>query len=147
MKYITKSRQETENLGREFARGLSGGEKVCLYGNLGAGKTTFVSGIVKYFRPAVRVLSPTFIIVRHYHFQDMPVNNLLHADLYRLENRQSIEAIGLGDFINQPKTVLMIEWAEKLGMLLPADRIDISFKILKGNKREIKYEEVNSKSS
>src|SRR3989339_1119927 len=101
MKYITWSARETSNLGRELAARLKGGEVVCLYGNLGSGKTTFISGVVNYFKPKTRVLSPTFIIVRHYRFNKPPVKNLLHADLYRLEDKPSIEALGLADFLHQ----------------------------------------------
>src|SRR3990167_9714860 len=89
MKYTTGSPRETSDLGRALAARLCGGEVVCLYGDLGSGKTTFISGVINFFRPKTRVLSPTFIIVRHYRFDKAPVKNFLHADLYRLDNKSS----------------------------------------------------------
>ena len=139
MKYITWSPRETSDLGRELAARLSGGEVVCLYGDLGSGKTTFISGVINYFRPKTRVLSPTFIIVRHYRFDKAPIINLFHADLYRLENKLSVKALGLAEYWTDPDTVFLMEWAEKMAGQLPENRIDISFRITGRDKREIIY--------
>src|SRR3989338_10219997 len=139
MKYITWSPRETSDLGRELAARLSGGEVVCLYGDLGSGKTTFISGVINYFRPKTRVLSPTFIIVRHYRFDKAPIINLFHADLYRLENKLSVKALGLAEYWTDPGTVFLMEWAEKMAGELPENRIDISFRITGRDKREIIY--------
>ena len=138
MKYITWSPRETSDLGRELAARLSGGEVVCLYGDLGSGKTTFISGVINYFRPKTRV-SPTFIIVRHYRFDKAPIINLFHADLYRLENKLSVKALGLAEYWTDPDTVFLMEWAEKMAGQLPENRIDISFRITGRDKREIIY--------
>jgi len=139
MKYITWSARETSNLGRELAARLKGGEVVCLYGNLGSGKTTFISGVVNYFRPKTRVLSPTFIIVRHYRFDKAPVKNLFHADLYRLEKKSSVKALGLAEYWTYADSVFLIEWADKMAGQLPEKRIDISFRITGRDRREIIY--------
>ena len=139
MKYITWSARETSNLGRELAARLKGGEVVCLYGNLGSGKTTFISGVVNYFRPKTRVLSPTFIIVRHYRFDKAPIKNLFHADLYRLDNKSSIKSLGLVEYWADPHSVFLMEWADKMAGQLPEKRIDISFRITGRDRREIIY--------
>lgn len=137
-KYTTYSRKETYELGRGIAQSLKGGEVLAFYGELGAGKTTFITGLVNYFLPGRRVLSPTFIIVRHYHPENKMINYLVHADLYRLNNINEIEDLGLAEYINQPKSVVLIEWADRMKNLLPAKRIDIFFDIIDENRRKVK---------
>ena len=124
MKYITGSPGETSDLGRALAARLCAGEVVCLYGDLGSGKTTFISGVINFFRPKTRVLSPTFIIVRHYRFDKAPVKNLFHADLYRLDNKSSIKSLGLVEYWSDPHSVFLMEWADKMAGQLPEKRID-----------------------
>ena len=126
MKHInTKSIDETVRLGREFAATLKGGEAVCLYGDLGAGKTVFVKGVIDYFIPGKRVLSPTFIIVRHYPTNNKTIKEIIHVDLYRLDTQKDIVSIGLRQFLHKPDSVVLIEWAQKLGVYLPQKRIDV----------------------
>ena len=139
-KYITKNQKETFDLGKNIANTLKGGEVVALYGNLGAGKTTFTTGLVNNFIPAKRVLSPTFIIVRHYYPRNKPVKKIIHADLYRLNKLIEISGLGLTEYFNNPSTVMLIEWADRMKKLLPTKRTDIFFKIKSENTREIKIE-------
>ena len=139
MKYKTGNKEETYKLGHRFGASLKGGETLALYGGLGAGKTTLVSGIINYFIPGVRVLSPTFIIVRHYYPQLKNIKHLVHADLYRLENDSQIIDLGLEDFFCQPSSVVLIEWAEKMKKILPKDRIDVHLKVVSQSVREINY--------
>jgi tRNA threonylcarbamoyladenosine biosynthesis protein TsaE len=120
---------QTQKAGSSLAANLNGGEVLCLYGDLGAGKTTFLHGLVHFYLPKKRVLSPTFIIVRHYEVMHHTIKIFLHADLYRLENIQEIADIGLFERIYKKDTIIAIEWAEKLGSLLPKKRIDIYFSI------------------
>src|SRR3989344_7709025 len=102
MKHInTKSIDETVRLGREFAATLKGGEAVCLYGDLGAGKTVFVKGIIDYFIPGKRVLSPTFIIVRHYTSKSSAIKDIIHIDLYRIDTQKDMESVGLSQYLNK----------------------------------------------
>ena len=126
MKQIkTNSKEETVQVGREFAATLKGGEVACLYGDLGAGKTVFVKGVIGYFIPGKRVLSPTFIIVRHYSVKNTTVEEIIHIDLYRIDSQKDMESIGLRQFLHKPGSVVLIEWAQKLGVYLPQKRIDV----------------------
>ena len=99
---------------------------LCLYGDLGSGKTTFAQGFAKGLGWKNRILSPTFIIVRRY---QIPSSDLLlvHMDLYRIKTPYDITNLGFDEFIEDPHAYILIEWAEKLGRLMPAKRIDIRF--------------------
>lgn len=142
MKFLSHNPKETVNFGKKIAGEMKGGEALCLYGNLGSGKTTFVRGLINYFLPSLRILSPTFIIVRQYHIRDGIIKNILHVDLYRLTTERQIEDIGITEYLNQPDTIVAVEWAQKLKNLLPAKRIDIRFQIKTSSERiiTVKYE-------
>ena len=137
MKRITNSKEETQAFARNFAKKLHGGELVLLQGDLGSGKTTFVAGLINYFIPHARVLSPTFTIVRHYKVEHSRISDVYHVDLYRLETQSEIEKLHIWELIYKPKYVILIEWAEKLGVLLPKKRIDVNITILSNDRREI----------
>lgn len=137
----TKNQDETYMAGQKIASTLKGGEVLTLYGELGAGKTTFTRGVINFFLPQVRVLSPTFIIVRHYYPEHKLISHIVHADLYRLDNLNEIEELGLEEFMNKSRTVLLIEWADRMKSLIPKDRMDIMFLAKSDNKRKIVYEQ------
>lgn len=121
---ITKSPQETAKVGERLA--LSGASLVCLYGGLGSGKTTFAQGFAKGLGITHRLLSPTFIIVRRY---EIPQRDLwfYHVDLYRISSEKEIEGVGLAEIFADPSAIILVEWADRLGKLLPKNRLDIRF--------------------
>ena len=136
---ITKNFEETQELGEEFAKKLRGGEVLCLYGDLGSGKTTFVQGLAKGLGINGRIISPTFIIMRTYGVeqQELTINTFYHVDLYRVANERDIEGLGLLEVLNDPQTVVVIEWPEKMENLLPENRMDIIFTYQGDDQREI----------
>ena len=144
MEYISNSDTETRKISEQFASRLKGGEVLCLYGDLGAGKTVFVQGMVNYFLPGKRVLSPTFTIVRHYSSLHDIIKTIYHIDLYRLEKSDEISPLGLSEFMHKPDTIVAIEWAEKLGKHLPQERIDISLKTLSDQSRSITVDQTHA---
>jgi tRNA threonylcarbamoyladenosine biosynthesis protein TsaE len=110
----------TEALGAAIARRLDFGDAVCLYGPLGAGKTTLARGLIRALtRPDEDVPSPTFTLVQFYD-SDPP---LAHFDLYRLERPDEAYEIGLDDALEDG--AVLIEWPERLEGRLPPDRLDI----------------------
>ena len=132
---ITQSAKETQDYGQTVADSLKPPAIFCLYGELGSGKTTFTQGFAKGVGIKNRLLSPTFIIVRRY---DLPENSLLyHVDLYRLNSTDEMEKLGLSEMFAGPDAFVVIEWAERLGDLLPEDRIDIHFSVLDDGKHKI----------
>jgi tRNA threonylcarbamoyladenosine biosynthesis protein TsaE len=108
--FITKTTQETRNLGMAFSALLKGGDIIFLKGNLGSGKTTFTQGIVKAFGNKNFVRSSSFMLVNEYKIP----NNLkfFHLDLYRLEPA-SVWDIGIEEYIYS-NNISLIEWAERL---------------------------------
>lgn len=131
---ITNSFEETQKAGFDFAKTLKGGDVVCLHGDLGGGKTTFVQGLAKGLGIEKKIISPTFIIMRSY---ELGSKNFYHVDLYRVENERDIEGLGLLDLMENEDAIVVIEWAEKIEDNLPEKRKDIFFEYLDEDKREI----------
>jgi tRNA threonylcarbamoyladenosine biosynthesis protein TsaE len=118
---------ETENKMRTFGQALglqlNGGEIIELIGDVGAGKTTLVKGIAIGLNITDNVQSPSFTINRVYEGRDSI--SLSHYDFYRLSDA-GIMADELAEVINEPKIVTIIEWAEAVQNVLPADRLTIN---------------------
>ncbi|HRN95978.1 MAG TPA: tRNA (adenosine(37)-N6)-threonylcarbamoyltransferase complex ATPase subunit type 1 TsaE [Candidatus Levybacteria bacterium] len=138
---ITHSADQTIQFGEEFAQTLQSGDVVCLYGDLGAGKTTLAKGIAKGLGIVTRVISPTFSLVREHNVSvknsELKIKKLYHIDLYRLEKKEEIQSIGITDILSDENGVVLIEWAEKLGDLLPKKRIQIEITTLSDAERKI----------
>lgn len=139
-----KNLQELENLVKEFLISLSTKTKtdtatvIALSGDLGAGKTTFVQILAKELGVKEVVNSPTFSIIKKYPINShLPYKNLVHMDAYRLEGLSELKPLGLFEILADPKSLVCIEWAEKIKDILPKDHIKLSLKIQDGQKREV----------
>ncbi|MGF1671081.1 MAG: tRNA (adenosine(37)-N6)-threonylcarbamoyltransferase complex ATPase subunit type 1 TsaE [Balneolaceae bacterium] len=121
---MSHSEDETMNIASEFAKSVDVGDIICLYGNLGAGKTQFVKGFVREFgiNPDV-VTSPTFSIIQEY-IGTIPV---YHFDFYRLEKPEESLEIGVEEYFFG-NGVCIIEWPERLEGFLPEHCIRIEIK-------------------
>jgi tRNA threonylcarbamoyladenosine biosynthesis protein TsaE len=144
---ITNSKEETVTLAERFAQTLKSGDFLAFYGDLGSGKTTFIQGLAKGLGIQRRIISPTFIIVRHYVLEPKTENvkpkNFYHIDLYRTESRHDLLSVGLDEIIQDKNNIVALEWAEKMGEMLPKRRIDVHMEYLGDNRRKIsirKYE-------
>lgn len=138
---ITKNAQETSEFGKKIGNSLrpidKGGAVVyCLFGELGSGKTTFIQGFARGLGITSRLLSPTFIIVRRYSLQQKFIY-FYHIDLYRITSRNELEGLGLAEILSDPKSIVAIEWAEKLGKMLPNERTDIHFDTMEDGRHKI----------
>ena len=133
----TQNLRETQEFARDFAKNLKAGDVLCLYGNLGSGKTSFVQGLAKGLGITRRIISPTFIIARRYKIGDL---NFYHIDLYRTQTLQDLRSIGIDEILEDDKNIVAIEWAEKLLDLIPKKRIDLKFEYIDENKRKITLE-------
>ncbi len=117
---VLRSPQHTHRLGHCLGALLQGGEVLALFGELGAGKTSLVKGIADgLLAEPTEVSSPTFTLIHEYQGR-LP---LVHSDLYRLTAAQ-LEDTGLNDYVDG-HTVTAIEWADRWGDDLPADRLDV----------------------
>lgn len=149
LEFVTKSAEQTLNLGKRVAASLLGGEILALVGELGAGKTTFVQGLAKGLGIKKRVISPTFIIVRKYilpitNHQSL-IANFHHVDLYRLEENleNEIKNLGLDEIWGKKENIVAIEWAEKIKNLIPKNATWIYFETLDEDNRAIKIRREN----
>ena len=123
LQVVSRNSVDTEMLGEQVGHLLEAGDIVCLYGELGSGKTVLTKGMARGLgvTPERAVRSPSFVLMHCYQGR-VPV---YHADLYRLDGPTDIEDIGLREFLGGDG-VAVIEWADKLDASLPAERLEIT---------------------
>jgi tRNA threonylcarbamoyladenosine biosynthesis protein TsaE len=132
----TASAEETVALGERLGRVATAGDLVCLWGDLGAGKTQVAKGIARGLGIADTVNSPTFILMNEYAGR-LP---LFHVDLYRLADAADALAGGVVDD-RQTDGLTVVEWPERMGDVLPAGRLDVR---IAGSGDEVRDIEVTS---
>ena len=138
MKIKTKSANETKKIAKLLAKDVSKlrtkrkkGVILAFSGDLGSGKTTFIQGFLKGLGVKNKVTSPTFVIMKNYRLA-------YHIDCYRLRKPAELTNLGFKELLNKPKSIFLIEWAEKIKRILPKDTIWLEFKHgKKENEREI----------
>ena len=121
----------TEALGARLARALQAGDVVHLRGELGAGKTTLVRGLLRALGHAGAVKSPTYTLVESY---EAPAWRLHHFDLYRLRDPIELEDLGIRDYLDGV-AMLLIEWPERGAGAVPAPDIVLELSIEAGGRR------------
>ena len=142
MKILSKSSVETINLGEQLGAFLQKGDVLCIYGDLGAGKTAFVSGLAKALGLKDTITSPTFTIVNEYE----TVPPLFHFDVYRVFDPEEFFMIGFEEYF-EDRGVVVIEWANLIEELIPEDHLKVRICLHKnGNSREIFFESVGERS-
>jgi len=129
----TASEEQTEAAGMALGTRLRGGETVALSGDLGAGKTVFTRGLARGLGITEPVTSPTFAIVQEYAGR----LTLYHLDLYRLPGAREALAFGVEEFLAQPGAVAVLEWAERLGDLLPLATVRVTLRALSPERRAL----------
>jgi len=134
--FISHSPAETEAFGCQFAKALRAGQVLALKGELGAGKTKFVKGLVAGLDGAVEVTSPTFTLIHEYGGGRLTI---YHLDFFRIEDEQSAERLGLDDcFFGDGISV--VEWADKFEDVIPQNAIWITFETTSEHERRITYQ-------
>lgn len=133
--YITKSSDETEALAEDLAKKLKGGQVVALFGDLGAGKTTFVKGLGKGLGVKERIISPTFIIQNSHNLKNGFVLN--HFDFYRLDPVDDLTIESTEEVFSSPYAISAVEWPERIEYLLPKRTIKVRLESLGENRRKI----------
>ena len=119
LKYISNSTVDTKNLAVRLALHLSAGDIICLFGNLGAGKTVFASGISSGMGVEDNICSPTFTILNEYDGR-IP---FYHFDVYRINSEEFLD-MG-GDEYLSGDGITLIEWPENISDVLPKERLEI----------------------
>ena len=135
MTIYTKSESETETAGADFAKDLPDGSVIALIGDLGAGKTAFVRGMVRGMGIDARVSSPTFTIVNEY----LGARELYHFDMYRLASSDELFDLGWEDYLRRGG-VCAVEWSENVADAFEGDEITVRIEKISADERKIEIE-------
>jgi tRNA threonylcarbamoyladenosine biosynthesis protein TsaE len=125
---------DIQNTAKKFLQITNGFIVFAFQGELGAGKTTFISSLCKEMEIDETVTSPTFSIIQEYVGRDEKI--VYHIDLYRIKSSEEAMNAGIEDCINSGE-ICMIEWPEKAPEILPADTVFSTFEIVSANKRKL----------
>lgn len=124
LEIISDSPRLTLELGKKFSKVLSAGDMILLSGELGGGKTTFISGIGRGLGIKDGISSPSFAILNEYPGRNF---NFVHADLYRLHNASDFGTTGLEDYIYDDFNIVCVEWGDRAGAFITRDHVSIEF--------------------
>ena len=129
---VTSSAEETIELGKALSEFIEAGDIMTLDGNLAAGKTTFVKGVLSGLNSKSEVTSPTFTLINEYEAK----YRVIHMDCYRENNLQRWVNLGIQDYFYSDD-VKIIEWPEIISALIPKDHISITLKSVSEFERKI----------
>jgi len=134
---ISNSEEDTVRYAQAFAPLLQKGDVISLQGDLGMGKSVFARALIRTLagNAALEVPSPTFTLVQTY---DTTRAEIWHFDLYRLKDPEEVYELGWEEALTGP--IVIIEWPERLGALLPVDRIDIHLSATDNSSRLLQVE-------
>ena len=130
---------------RDFLRGATEQSPehavvVGLYGNLGAGKTTFAQCVAREFGITERVTSPTFVVRKSYDIISHPrFSRMVHIDAYRLNKPEDLVVLNWEEDVKDKKAIIFIEWADRIADALPESAIKLSFTVVDEETRDISY--------
>lgn len=146
MLYNSKNLEETQKIAEDFVTRLEpledGARVVGLYGDLGAGKTSFTQAVAKTLGVSDSVTSPTFVIEKIYELSNAAkFTHLIHIDAYRLEKFEELLHLGWKEITSQKNNLILIEWPERVAEIMPL-HIKVKLRTLdSGESREIVIEE------
>ena len=119
------SESDTKNIAKIFSKVLSESELILFHGELGGGKTTFITGLCEGLGVRSNVASPSFTLINTYETgKDF---KLIHCDFYRLENLDQILSTEISDHLNGDKNIILIEWSKELRENLNKSYLEIGF--------------------
>lgn len=124
LNFVSHSPDQTRQLGARLGERLQPGDLVCLSGELGAGKTTFITGLSQGWGALQPVTSPTFVLVNEYGRADGW--RLYHLDCYRLRSGADALALGLDDLLADEASAMLIEWPERIWEVLPPEYLSLT---------------------
>ncbi len=142
MEIISDSLQKTKKTGKILAKEALEfkNEKALVFGlkgDLGSGKTSFVSGFAEGVGIKEKITSPTFIIMNKIEIKNKKFENFYHFDFYRINTKKEIIELGFKEIISNPKNIVVIEWADKIKNLLPKESIILKFEFINEKTRKI----------
>ena len=142
--FTTKSLTETQTLASDWLKSLdtslAEATIVGLYGNLGAGKTTFTQAVAKELGVEDIVNSPTFVIEKIYETKHPHFIRLVHIDAYRLENGKELQNLNFEELVNNAHNLIIIEWPENVKEILPENHIRIHCEFIDETSRKFEVQ-------
>ena len=129
---VSRSAEETKEIGRAIGGAVQAGTLILLIGQLGAGKTTLTQGIATGLGVTAYTKSPSFVLVNEYEGR-LP---LFHMDLYRIDDPAEAWELGLDDYLSRDG-VLAIEWADRATSIFPEDRLEIRIDYISDSERRL----------
>lgn len=152
LEFISPNEQKTISLGKSLLSKYPDFSNICLFGELGSGKTRLVQGLGQSLG-LTRIKSPTYVFRHDYTLsKDTKSSKQLitgsatnfqafsHFDLYRITNYDDTLSLDLESLVNNPYHLVVIEWADRLQEFLPSSRLEIHFKNLGGNRRLLTFQ-------
>lgn len=133
MEKISNSPENTEEFGFIFSKDINNGDVIAINGELGAGKTTFIKGVLKGLHYNENVTSPTYTLVNEYDAKF----KIIHIDCYREQKLNRWLDIGIMDYL-MGNNVVIIEWSEYIEKILPKNMIQINIDYISKFERKIK---------
>lgn len=131
---------ETQNFAKEFVKNLAPQEDKAtvlgLYGDLGAGKTSFTQGLAQALGVSDTVVSPTFVIEKIYTLSNQKFSHLIHIDAYRIEKSDEMVHLGWEEIIANPQNLIVVEWPELIADIMPT-HIQVKLTHVSENERQI----------
>ena len=118
---ISKNPQQTQDFAQKLGQKLPPGTIFALSGDLGAGKTCFIQGLARGLGISQQIQSPSFVLVKVYPLAKKGWRNFYHLDLYRLAKKE-LDKSAICELIDDQKSIMAIEWAEKINNWLPFSR-------------------------
>ncbi len=143
MEFVVRTMEELERAAQVVLDDLpartDGATLVTLSGELGAGKTAFVQSVAHLLGITETVTSPTFVIEKEYDVTEGGFEHLAHIDAYRLTGERELETIGWRELLVRPKTLVLLEWPERIPEVLKAAYAHLSFLAPNDASRTILY--------
>ena len=151
MIYYSNSKKETQKLAAKLAdemRNLQVRLVIALEGELGAGKTTFAQAFVGALGVKAKIKSPTFNIVKKYEIRNtkseidakhkiLNTKYVYHIDCYRLKDHKDALPIGIKEIFKEKDALVLIEWPERIGKILPKKLTRVHIDHISHNRRKI----------
>lgn len=137
--YTTYSAEETRNVGKQLAQAIAPGTTVCLRGDLGAGKTTLVQGLLEGLGAERPYVSPTFVIMKQYDLKTSSttgIKRIYHVDAYRVEEKD-VATLGFPEWYTDKEGIVLLEWPERVENVIPQNAVYIALTLLTETKRKI----------
>ena len=136
--FYSDSEEKTEEIAFFLAaqNRIRFGDVVALSGDLGAGKTAFTRGLVRFFSPVPRVTSPTYALVNEYRTDK---GKIWHFDMYRIDTEEDLLSVGFYDYLGGGDLII-VEWFDKIAAFFDESTVSVDIVKSGGDNREIVFE-------